>query len=78
MNNASMTTAVMNTAVMTTSVTDHDNGYLNKAQKSLHYKRKTSGDADACQDQDLARFEGLHPREAITRLSALPVLPHAA
>jgi hypothetical protein len=42
-------------------------------QKALQYKVKTSSDADATQDPDLARIEGLHPREGITRHSALPV-----
>ena len=42
-------------------------------QKALQYKVKTSSDAVATQDPDLARVEGLHPREGITRHSALPV-----
>ena len=42
-------------------------------QKALQYKVKTSSDAVATQDPDLARVEGLHPRECITRHSALPV-----
>jgi hypothetical protein len=61
---------VMNNAVM-----NNNKMNLNKAHQ---VQKKTSSDADATQDQDLARVEGLHPREGITRLSALPVPPRAA
>jgi hypothetical protein len=69
--------------VLKTNVLIYNSGYLNKAhqdqkklqheQKALQYKVKTSSDADATQDPDHARVEGLHPREGITRHSALPV-----
>ena len=82
MNTAVMTTAVMNTAEMISNVMNHNSGYLNKShqvqKKALQYRVKTSSDADATQDQDLARVEGLHPREGITRHHALPVPPRAA
>ena len=42
-------------------------------QEKLQYKNKTSSDSDTSQDQDLAMFEGLHPREGITGHHALPV-----
>ena len=47
-------------------------------RKALQYKVKTSSDLDTHQDQDLAKFEGLHPREGITGHHALPVPPRAA
>jgi hypothetical protein len=75
----------MNTNVLTTNMMNHNSGCLKKShqvqkklhhkQKALQYKVKTSSDADATQDSDLARVEGLHPREGITRHSALPVGP---
>ena len=40
---------------------------------SPNMEKKTSSDTVATQDPDLARVEGLHPREGITRHSALPV-----
>ena len=43
--------------------------------KVLQYKGKTSSNPDTTQDQDLAKFEGLHPRDGITRHHALPVSP---
>jgi hypothetical protein len=48
---------------------------LQSQQKALQDKLKTSS---ATQDTDLARDEGLHPREGITRHHALPVPPRAA
>jgi hypothetical protein len=48
---------------------------LQSQQMTLKYKVKTSSDSDATQDPDLAKDEGLHPREGITRHSALPVGP---
>jgi hypothetical protein len=50
---------------------------LQYEQNAPQYEAKTSSDADATQDPDLARVEGLHPREGITRHSALPVGPEA-
>jgi hypothetical protein len=75
MNTAVMNTAVMNTALMNNAMMNNNKMNLNKAHQ---VQKKTSSDADATQDQDLARVEGLHPREGITRLSALPVQPRAA
>jgi hypothetical protein len=69
-----MNTAVMNTAVIDNNGMNHNSSSLNQVQKKgPQYKVKTSSDADATQDPDLARAEGLHPREGITRHSALPV-----
>jgi hypothetical protein len=48
---------------------------LQSQQMTLQYKLKTSSDSDATQDPDLAKDEGLHPREGITRHSALLVGP---
>ena len=48
---------------------------LQHEQKKLRYKKKTSSDSDTRQDQDLAKFEGLHPREGITRHHAILVAP---
>ena len=68
---------VLNTNMMVCS-----SGYLNShqvqkklqsQQRALQYKVKTSSDSDATQDPDLARDEGLNPREGITRHHALPV-----
>jgi hypothetical protein len=74
-----------NANTLTTNMMNHNSGSLNKShqvqeklhhkqmQKALQYKVKTSSDADANQDPDLAKAEGLNPREGITRHSALPV-----
>jgi hypothetical protein len=43
----------------------------------LKYVKKTSSDSDTRQDKDLAKSEGLNPREGITRHHALPVQPRA-
>ena len=60
---------------------NYNSGYLNKAhqheQMKLKYKKKTSSDSDTRQDKDPAKFEGLNPREGITRHHALPVQPRA-
>jgi hypothetical protein len=37
------------------------------ALNSSKYRQKTSSDSDASKTQDLAKFEGLHPLEGITR-----------
>ena len=42
-------------------------------RKELRYEKKTFSDADTSQDEDLAMFEGLVPREGITGHHALPV-----
>ncbi len=74
-----------NANVLTSNMMNHNSGSLNKShqvqekphhkqmQKALQYMVKTSSDADANQDPDLAKAEGLNPREGITRHSALPV-----
>jgi hypothetical protein len=74
-----------NANTLTTNMMNHNSGSLNKShqvqekphhkqmQKALQYMVKTSSDADANQDPDLAKAEGLNPREGITRHSALPV-----
>ena len=56
----------------------HSHYVAKKVLRMSEYKVKTSSDADANQDQDLARVEGLHPREDITRHSALLVPPREA
>ena len=70
-------------SVMNTNMMIYNSGYLNKShqilkklqdkKKAPQYKVKTSSDADANKDPDLARVEGLHPREGISRHHALPV-----
>jgi hypothetical protein len=74
-------------SVLNTNMIICSNGYINShqvqkklqsQQKALQDKVKTSSDSDATQHPDLARDEGLNPREGITRHHALPVPPRAA
>jgi hypothetical protein len=69
------------THMMNSNERNYNSGYLNKArqheQMKLKYEKKTSSDSDTRQDKDLAKFEGLNPREGITRHHALPVQPRA-
>ena len=70
-----------NTHSVNSNERNYNSGYLNKAhqheQMKLKYEKKTSSDSDTRQDKDLAKFEGLNPREGITRHHALPVQPRA-
>ena len=71
--------SVMITDVLYTNMMICRSGYINshQVQEEPKPQQKTSSDSGATQDPDLARDEGLHPREGITRHHALPVPPRA-